>query len=100
MLPTQFSTEAHFLYFGKLDPEIYQKKGLGGFKIFPYQDTLAIPKDSILLFKEGQEVLMPNRQTFVIPLPDAPPAGSALLSLFPVPGSKDARAAFKIYRSP
>ena len=99
--PPYIQPYIQFLHFGKLDPKVYQQHGMGGFNIFPFENGLAMPKDSTLLLKVGQELSMPSGRPLVVPTADAPPSGSALIGESSIPGPYGTQSpVYRIYRIP
>jgi 4-amino-4-deoxy-L-arabinose transferase-like glycosyltransferase len=88
-----------FLFFGKLDPAIYHGKGLAGFHIYPYQNGMSLPKGSILLLKDGEEVFSVSGKVLVLDNPDLPPPKSDLIAEVRLP-SRDVPdpPSYRIYR--
>ncbi|MBZ5590381.1 MAG: glycosyltransferase family 39 protein, partial [Acidobacteriia bacterium] len=45
-----------FLFCGRLSPEVYQQRGLTGFRIVPWGESTVIPSGSILLVKSAERL--------------------------------------------
>jgi len=88
-----------FLFFGKLDPNIYHLKGLPGFNIFPYKNGMSLPTGSTLLLKDGEELFTASAKVFVVRNSDLPPSHSELIGEVRIPsrGVPDPPA-YRIYR--
>jgi 4-amino-4-deoxy-L-arabinose transferase-like glycosyltransferase len=90
-----------FLFFGKLDPNTYQQRGMAGFNIYPYQNGVNLPKGSILLLKDGVGVFTASGKALILDSPELPPPTSELINQVRIPSHGVADPpAFRIYRVP
>ncbi|MBI4527424.1 MAG: glycosyltransferase family 39 protein [Deltaproteobacteria bacterium] len=90
-----------FLFFGKLDPAVYQKNGLAGFNIHAYREDLSLPAGSLLLTKDGEEVFTASSSGLVLAYPAQPPAASELVGHITIPSPGVPKPpSYRIYRVP
>lgn len=90
-----------FLFFGALDPTLYQEGGLAAFHIYPYRNGLPLSHGSILLLKDAEELFAANSRSLILHSPDLPPsisepAGQVAVS----PGSIPKPPSYLLFRIP
>jgi len=91
----------YFLFFGRLDPELYQRGGLEAFQIYPYQRGMSLPSDSVLLLKNSQEVFTPGGQSILLNNPDRLLQDAQMIAEFAIPARNPFKApTFQIYHIP
>lgn len=79
-----------FLFAGRLDPATYQRLGLAGFDILPFEPGVVMPAGSVVLVKSAEELLSASRKPVAVSNPDVP-AGAKVLARIPatVPARPD-----------
>ena len=88
-----------FLFFGKFDPGEYRLKGLAGFNVYPFQEKKKLPKGSIVVLRDGNDVLTCKSEQRVLKRTMVPSRSELVLTI-PVysRGAADS-STFRIYRT-